>query len=113
MRTLKISLCGAFVLASWLIVTPAFADWPNASPIHLDWKFDVHFDVRLGQQHQNLGPWYAYFPVQAQSGNFGPYPGVASGWGIQAPLRGAGPLPPPSHALGSYGLPPSYWYKAR
>lgn len=114
MRIVQHALWAAVVGASCLAATPARADWPNGgSPIHVDAKFDCRFDVRFGHATWNLGPWYSYFPVDAQYGNFGPNPGAAAGWGVQAPLRGAGPLPPPSHALGSYGLPPSYWYKGR
>jgi hypothetical protein len=114
MRSVKTALCGALVITGWLATGAARADWPNGgSPIHVDAKFDCRLDVRFGHQHWDLGPWYAYFPSPAQYGNFGPIPGRAPGWGVQVRMTGAGPLPPPSHALGGYGLPPSYWYEGR
>jgi hypothetical protein len=114
MAKMKAALCGAIVITTWLAASPARGDWPNGgSPIRVDAKFDCRFDVVVGHQHWDLGPWYAYFPAPAQYGNFGPYPGRAQGWGAHVRMRDGGPLVPPSHAFGGYGVPPSYWYAGR
>jgi len=92
--------------------TSARADYP--CPWQIDAKFNFRFDVRLYPEMQ-LGPWYTYFPMEAQ------YPlqmqqhGAARGWGVQVPLTGAGPAfpaPSPTFSYGNYGIPPSYWYGA-
>jgi hypothetical protein len=103
-------LAWALTVAVWgLGALSARADYP--APWSIDAKIMVRFDVRAAPV--NLGPWYSYFPAQAQN----PLPqalhGAAPGWGVQLPLTGAGPTvppPAPTFTFGNYGVPPSYWY---
>ena len=101
--------CPLALLVAGALALSARADYPM--PCSIDAKIMFRIDVRSAPQ--NLGPWYAYFPVEAQN----PVPqarhGAAPGWGVQVPLRGAGPMvppPAPTFSFGNYGIPPSYWY---
>jgi hypothetical protein len=115
MLTLKRLTCAIAVLVCGVIAVPARANQPcfSCGPLQVDALFLLRFDVRWGGGQQHLGPWYAYFPAEAQAPLQQAQHGAAPRWGVQLPLTGPGPLvpaPAPTYSYGNFGIPPSYWY---
>jgi hypothetical protein len=113
MLTTKRLACAIALLACGALAVPARANHPCfvCGPMQVDAQFLLRFDVRWGGQ-AHVGPWYAYFPAEAQAPLQQTQHGAAAGWGVQLPLTGPGPMVPgpPTFSYGNFGIPPSYWY---